>query len=106
MPSQDPQPGPPLPFRRVTEAGYADAAARAFAVDRGPGGVVRLTGPCPRCGAWISPPAVAETVRGRDTTGPGLVTVVCDCEEPHPQRPANRTGCGAYWNLTIEEVRR
>lgn len=104
MPSQTPRNGPLLPWIRVTEDAYALTAARTFTVDRSPGGTLRLSGPCPRCGTWFTLPVVSETVRGRTNSRSGYVTVMCGCEEPHPQRPANRTGCGAYWNLTVEEA--
>lgn len=101
-----------LPYRELSENDYAERAARTFMPSTPAPGMLLLTGPCPRCAATIDI-AVVEGVyktfrlRRRAAAGPPpapaerIEPVVCTCTEEHTGRPANRTGCGAFWLLKI-----
>jgi hypothetical protein len=106
------------PYEEVTDDRYAKEAANNFAPSSPAPGTLALTGPCPRCDVVIQIPIVDEvykTFRWRTGKAPSgavqpktterVEPVVCTCVEPHPNRPANRTGCGAYWQfrLTLSE---
>lgn len=94
----------PLPYRVVTEPEYAANAARTFVVETYPEGRL-LRGDCPRCGATIEVPLVDEMFSRRPVPGPSPADqaepVICTCREPHPGRPADDVGCGAYWVFVI-----
>jgi hypothetical protein len=102
-----------LPYQEITEDDYASCAAVAFTASRPVPGTLVLTGPCPRCTVIIHVPivdGVYKSSRRRRTTTAAqpepsatqrVEPVVCTCDEPHADRPANRVGCGAYWLLRI-----
>ena len=68
------------------------------------GALIRLTGPCPRCG-HPAPNQTSLQVTSLEALAPGpdLLTVdlECTCEEPHPGRPDGKDGCGRSWNGVV-----
>ena len=95
-----------LPYLEITEPGFAPAAAATFTIDSYGAGVQLLRGPCPRCSAVIDIPVVVEVVKGAGRPGqpagePAEEPVICTCGEKHDGRPADRVGCGAYWNFVL-----
>ena len=102
-----------LPYEEITEPSYAETAARSFTVERAKAGVALMHGICPRCGAHITSPLVAFLYRdslvgrdkarsGQETSDDGVYHVVfCTCDHPHPNRPVERVGCGAYWSFLL-----
>ncbi|MFJ3106565.1 hypothetical protein [Streptomyces sp. NPDC086835] len=62
---------------------------------------------CPRCGAALELPLFAGVFRQSASAGQGgggtshVEPMSCMCLDDHPNRPHDRTGCGAYWTLTI-----
>ncbi|MFI0718269.1 hypothetical protein [Streptomyces sp. NPDC021224] len=95
-----------LPYTETTDATYPEAAARTFVVESYGAGVDLLRGPCPRCFAFIDIPYFRETIKsgtafGEEPDDPRGEPVICTCDEEHEGRPADRKGCGAYWNFVI-----
>ncbi|MFE6871559.1 hypothetical protein ACFVFS_34040 [Kitasatospora sp. NPDC057692] len=97
----------------MTEPAYAEEAARTFTVEEYPEGLL-LRGPCPRCGTHIQielfeavfsrGPTPGGSPTGTHADGPeagSVEPVICTCEEPHPGRPADDIGCGAFWVFLI-----
>jgi len=77
-------------------------------------GTLFLRGHCPRCDAIIDIPVVTSIFRSsrsiggwkrrqapRENQAGYEEPMMCTCQEEHPDRPEGRTGCGAYWVLTI-----
>ncbi|MFD6231153.1 hypothetical protein ACFWFZ_30475 [Streptomyces sp. NPDC060232] len=100
-----------LPYREATSDAYATAAAGTFGARRLAEGVSLLTGPCPRCRAVISVHLVNDVLRrgvrrrARQAPPQPYRTVRCNCRAPHPGRPESLRGCGAYWNVLVEQRR-
>ena len=100
------EPDQPLPYLEVTDVSYAEKAAATFSVVEVGSGTVMLHGPCPRCQTIIDIPHVDTIFRSplpggsSDKHGEPMM---CTCEDPHPNRPDGRYGCGAYWNLILSE---
>jgi hypothetical protein len=113
--TDDPEetPRPDMPYKEVTKPRYAEFAAQEFQVEgHGPGTLV-LRGPCPRCGTTMESQVVDVIFRSsrairfwrQNSALPDQKRheepMMCLCEDPHPDRPEGREGCGAYWKLTI-----
>ncbi|MET9269611.1 hypothetical protein [Kribbella sp. NPDC003557] len=115
-----------VPYREVSEPGYAERAAGTFVIENFGVGTSLLGGRCPRCDASIEVPLVDDVFRGDLSGRPGGVTrpggtsrpggpggpdgpatrsrsvpIICTCTEVHPGRPADRVGCGAYWIFDV-----
>lgn len=104
----------PLPYAEITENTYAQSAAENFVVMEPAPGTLVLRGPCPRCAATIDIPVVSSIFRtsrslggwrwnraAKTTESNHVEPMMCTCEDDHPNRPEGRSGCGAYWTLTI-----
>ncbi len=109
-----PEPDAPLPYIGITDDTYAVYAAKSFTVTELARGTLVLRGPCPRCHALIDIPVVSSIFRSSRSAGDRLRAgapkaaeaghdepMMCTCEDEHPDRPEGRSGCGAYWILTI-----
>ncbi|MFI6678472.1 hypothetical protein [Kribbella sp. NPDC050470] len=102
----DVRPGGPVPYREVSEPGYAEQAAETFVIETFGVGMSLLGGVCPRCQAAIEVPLVDGVFRALSATeraegGHHAVPVICTCSETHPGRPDDRVGCGAYWIFNL-----
>jgi hypothetical protein len=100
---------PPKRYDELTNNAFADEAARTFDVRDTTGGVI-LVGHCPRCGDPMEFPWVDDSYRGAHSAGVAalpaprrVITMLCTCTCPHEGRPEDGVGCGAYWNLNIED---
>lgn len=99
-------PNQPLPYLEITDEKFAAQAAETFSVIDVGSGTLMLHGPCPRCETVIDIPHVDTIFRsvipdgGTHEYGEPMM---CTCEDPHPNRPDGRYGCGAYWNLILSE---
>ncbi|MEV4693556.1 hypothetical protein AB0K27_20935 [Micromonospora echinospora] len=103
----------PKPYLEITEDSYASFAAEHFKVEELKPETLVLRGPCPRCGGVMEAPVVDSIFRSmrgirfwRRQSPPAAAKshvepMMCDCSEDHPDRPDGRSGCGAYWTLTI-----
>ncbi|MEV0794103.1 hypothetical protein [Kribbella sp. NPDC050459] len=101
----------PVPYREVSEPGYAEQAAGTFVIENFGVGTSLLGGRCPRCDASIEIPLLDDVFRGDLGSRPGggtgapggirSVPIICTCAEAHPGRPADRVGCGAYWIFDV-----
>ncbi|MFC4049871.1 hypothetical protein ACFOY4_09275 [Actinomadura syzygii] len=100
-----------IPYEETTDPEFAGAAARTFAVETYPDGLL-LRGPCPRCASVIEVALVDEVFsrgllgwrRGSPAPPPApepVEPVICTCTEAHPGRPDGRVGCGAYWLFAV-----
>jgi hypothetical protein len=96
-----------VPYKEITDPAFAVKAAATFTIETYGMGTELLQGPCPRCLAVISIPLFREIVKGGTDEGrlsedePTGEPMICTCDEEHADRPADRKGCGAYWNLII-----
>jgi hypothetical protein len=109
-------PAEPIPYEEVNHPDFAQHATQTFTIETVSPGIVLLHGTCPRCHARIQVPFVDKVFRtwskGRpDGRGSGesalsgrQETIICTCEEQHPNRPDDHVGCGAYWILRFEQV--
>ena len=86
-----------LPYKPTHEASYATTAAATFEIDEH-GGAYTLTGPCPRCSAFLTILVSDNVVRA---TGGEPHVILCNCPCEHSGRPEGRKGCGAYWSLIL-----
>lgn len=95
-----------LPYEEVTNEEYAVQAARTFRVERVAVGLTLLHGPCPRCTAQITSPMAKVVYRDDrpEDDDARFHVVFCTCGHPHPGRPEERVGCGAYWGFLLEET--
>jgi hypothetical protein len=104
----------PRPYMEVTDATFAQLAAKTFALEKQPKGILLLRGPCPRCNGIIDIPIVDRIFRTSHSRHSGLRSqprsehvvprvepMICNCDHSHPDRPKDRVGCGAYWILEI-----
>jgi len=111
---QSPGQKTPLPYAETTDDAYSATAAKSFTATKLAEGTLVLRGPCPRCHAVIDIPVVSSVFRGSRSLGGWLRAqaprpsedsytepMLCTCQDDHPDRPAGRSGCGAYWSLTI-----
>ena len=105
----DPDTPLPLPYAEMTNPEFAVQAAEAFRSTKDADGIV-LIGPCPRCAAVIEIRLFDQVVRdwipwrSRPTlavAGRRVEPMICTCAHDHPNRPPDRKGCGAYWNLVL-----
>lgn len=64
-----------------------------------------LSGSCPRCGCSFTftyrPRAFRSPRRGPRVRE---IPVMCTCTTEHEGRPADEEGCGAYWNVRLEDL--
>lgn len=103
----DVRPGGPVPYREVSEPGYAEQAAATFVIETFDVGMSLLGGVCPRCQAAIEVPLVDGVFRRTLSTNERAegdhqpVPIICTCSEAHPGRPDGRVGCGAYWIFNL-----
>lgn len=105
----------PLPYQETTAVEFGQHVVRTFTVTEPRPGTLILSGRCPRCAAAIDVPVVNGVFRSlrprlgrRRTEGrPGTASqsrvelMMCTCDEDHPDRPAGRYGCGAYWSVRV-----
>ncbi|QER90531.1 hypothetical protein [Streptomyces tendae] len=103
----------PVPYEEVNHRSFEEEAAKEFSLTRLGPGTAELRGPCPRCRVMIRVPVVTSTYKSfrlwrrssaQPVPPPGDVheeIVICTCEEHHPGRPGDRSGCGAFWRLEI-----
>jgi hypothetical protein len=92
-----------LSYMEITDEKYATRAAETFQIERLNGDVTLLHGTCPRCGALFSTPLVPVVYRDDAMGDGGFHVVFCTCDHPHPNRPPDRSGCGAYWGFLLKE---
>ncbi|WP_460660169.1 hypothetical protein [Kribbella swartbergensis] len=102
MTMNDVRPDGLVPYREVSEPGYAEKAAETFVIEEFDVGVSLLGGLCPRCQAPIEVPLIdgvfrAAPAQERTERSTHSVPIICTCTEAHPGRPDDRVGCGAYW---------
>lgn len=104
----------PVRYAETTDDKYSEDAAQMFEPIQVAKGTLILRGPCPRCRAVIEIPVVNSIFRssrmlsGR-LRGPKagssqaayIEPMLCNCQYEHRDRPDGRSGCGAYWTLTI-----
>jgi hypothetical protein len=97
------------PYAEKTSKELAQKAAESFKPTESADGIV-LTGKCPECEAVMEIRLFDEVVRGwfprPSRSAPSVperrsMPMICTCEYDHADRPANRKGCGAYWNLVL-----
>jgi hypothetical protein len=98
----------PLPYEFRTSERYSEAVFRQEPARHG---VIILRGQCPRCAAPLSIPILDPVLGGRrdfpSWLAPGgdrredATPLLCNCREPHPGRPADAIGCGAYWTTVL-----
>jgi hypothetical protein len=89
-----------VPYREISEPGYAEQAAATFVIEEFGVGMSLLGGHCPRCRVAIEIPLIDGVFRSHLATGTRdvrAVPIICTCTEAHPGRPDGRVGCGAYW---------
>lgn len=109
-----------MPYQETTDPAFGQQAAGTFIASRAADGTTSLVGSCPRCSAGMevvipdemflaNRTGLLRRMFGRTdgTTSPAesdkqVVPMICLCPAPHPGRPQDRKGCGAYWNLTVE----
>lgn len=102
------EPDPSAPYKEVTKDSYADAAAQSFTAKPTTGGI-HLVGPCPRCGHTMEIDVVDDgiylgTPEPNDPDTSSLLPMICTCTGTfHEGRAPDGFGCGAYWNLAIEQ---
>ncbi|MER6685858.1 hypothetical protein [Streptomyces olivaceoviridis] len=98
-----PGPGTLAPYLETTHGDYAARYTAGLRVEAADAGVVVLYGRCPRCGCAFTYTHTDRVFRSpRRGPRPAHVPVLCACETDHPGRPAEETGCGAYWNVVVE----
>lgn len=100
-----------VPFGEVTSDDYAATfTGGCTAVPTSRGHVLR--GTCPRCGDSMDFLVVTEVWQSITTATPPAespsstqdeVPLLCTCSAPHPGRPADEEGCGAFWNIVVRE---
>lgn len=92
-----------------THDSFAQTAAATFSLDVKGSADAELNGPCPRCEDPMSFPVHSHIFRrrkrpARTASDNGLVPMICTCKSmTHQGRPDDAEGCGAYWNLRIDE---
>jgi hypothetical protein len=98
-----------VPYREISEPGYAEQAAATFVIEEFGVGMSLLGGRCPRCQVAIGVPLIDGVFRSDRAAGSDLIAgagqtasvravpIICTCTEAHPGRPDGRVGCGAYW---------
>jgi hypothetical protein len=108
-----------MPYQEATDPAFAEKAAKTFTASRDADGTISLMGHCPRChanmevfvpgeifianrfgffGRLLGRTGSASSTANNDEQD---VPIACLCAAPHPGRPSNRTGCGAYWRLKV-----
>ncbi|GAA4205858.1 hypothetical protein [Microbispora amethystogenes] len=110
-----------LPYREGTDPAFEQQAAATFSATKTADGTLSLVGPCPRCHSGMNvvvPPELflasrtgllRRLLRRSDHAtfaagaGEQKVPVVCLCSVTHPGTPPDRRGCGAYWNLIVDD---
>lgn len=92
-----------LPYQEVTNDEFAESAAN-FDFREIIGGYL-FRGICPRCRDAMEYFHVDETVRAahKQAAREHIVEMVCTCVVAHPGQGPDAHGCGAFWNLSLEE---
>lgn len=117
-----PAPRENLAYTEITDPAYESLSAKEFTVRETRDGSALLSGPCPRCRDAMEVLVPAEVFFSSRTgflarvlkrteqpvsasSGEDLqrVPLMCRCTGGHSGRPSDRRGCGAYWNLVIED---
>jgi hypothetical protein len=105
-----------MPYEEITEDAFGQQAATTFDATRAADDTYSVVGRCPRCGASMEVVIPGEMFlanrsllrrrpwRTDSTASPRTeeVPMSCLCSAPHPGRPQDRKGCGAYWKLIVE----
>ncbi|CAL9276906.1 hypothetical protein ACFC5H_17275 [Streptomyces rochei] len=102
---QGPATREPVPYREVTEDHYAPTYTAEVTVTPVDAESVVLSGRCPRCrcpAVFLHAPRTFRAAPRR--AGRSDIPVICTCTTPHPDRPEDETGCGAYWNVRLERA--
>jgi hypothetical protein len=110
-----------MPYQEMTDPAFGQRAADTFVASRTADRAISLVGPCPRCSSGMEVVIPGEMFlatrtsllrralgRPDGTASPAgsqeeEVPMICLCTATHPGRPEGRKGCGAYWNLTVED---
>ncbi|WP_327266097.1 hypothetical protein OG444_36195 [Streptomyces sp. NBC_01232] len=125
-PHVTPQSHQPVPYEETTDLRYAREVVQNHELTHVKGDDYALTCVCPRCGAALEielfepgfraltpaaqqpgaqpPPAPAPVPAQGPAPAPASSTVLpisCVCPGTHDGRPEDRTGCGAFWTLTL-----
>ncbi|MBF6102304.1 hypothetical protein IU510_30250 [Nocardia cyriacigeorgica] len=104
---------PSMAYDETTDDTYPGLAAAAFDFRETTDGVV-LFGPCPRCEhamefPWVdksyrvTPPTPSPPPSAPPPSDKPKIPMLCTCDAPHAGRADDGEGCGAYWNLAVEE---
>lgn len=107
MTVDQPNPHDPVPFREVSEPTYAHHVQTAFTLVESAGGAYSLRGPCPRCrGVTVALLDIRHVMRssGSRSARTSVEHHMCECPLEHPGRPDGIPGCGAYWNIEVEQT--
>ncbi|MFJ7586649.1 hypothetical protein ACIQZO_04455 [Streptomyces sp. NPDC097617] len=113
----------PVPYEETTDPRYAQDVVANHDVAHVKGKDYTLTCVCPRCGAALAVPLFEPDYRAllgarRSAAQPAAAPapspaptsaatanppfpISCDCPGTHDGRPEDRTGCGAFWTLTL-----
>lgn len=96
-------------FDEVTDPVLAAFADDCTVVETTTG--IDLVGWCRRCRHPMTYPYPIQVVgrgilplRRPPTPREHVLTMVCTCTEEHAGRPPQEYGCGAYWNVTLEDA--
>ncbi|MFI7357584.1 hypothetical protein ACIBTP_27140 [Streptomyces avidinii] len=114
-PQSTPQSHQPVPYEETTDPRYAQEVVANHDLAHVKGNDYTLTCLCPRCGAALEIPlfepdyrallgarrAAAQPAPAPASAANPPVPISCDCLGTHDGRPADRTGCGAFWTLTL-----
>ncbi len=103
--SGQPPAGPSVPYQEVTDDAYAPAYVRGARILSSDPEATVLGGTCPRCGCPCVFEHVPRTFRS-PRRGPRVreIPMMCTCTTGHEDRPAGEEGCGAYWNVRLEDL--
>ncbi|WP_143631415.1 hypothetical protein [Streptomyces thermovulgaris] len=102
---EEPDTSAPVPYHETTEERYAGEYTTGLRILSVDDESVVLSGRCPRCGCACT---YLYTHRSFRRPRRGLreqrIPVICTCSTDHPGRPDGEEGCGAYWNVLLEQV--
>ncbi len=92
-----------MPYLETTHDDYAVRYTTGLRVEAADAGVVVLYGRCPRCGCAFTYTHTGPGVSRAAPHAPaGALPVLARARPGIPGRPADETGCGAYWNVLVE----
>ncbi|MGV9540171.1 hypothetical protein [Nocardia beijingensis] len=93
-----------VPYHEHSDDDFSDRAAGRFEARETTGGYL-LIGSCPRCSDSMEFPWVDDAYL--NTSQPSgtrrVISMLCTCKGEHAGRDSDGIGCGAYWNLILEE---